>query len=196
MEYGNKRRAILAVSVLILGLLYAFKNMSFFVRALSAIGLLSVFYIIDHYFDMNFKAGHYFIILFIAIIGFLLSPLYFIYPQYDKILHLVNPALFGVIVFYMVSKLKLKLKWKLVFVFFVIAGTVGLLEIGEYLLDYFFNLKLQGVFLRNLQGLQKFDILLGRIDDTMVDMSLGFIGAFSYVCFVGVSSWVKGKKKK
>jgi len=90
--------------------------------------------------------------------------------------------------------LKLKLKWQLFFVFFVVIGSLGIHEIGEYLLDYFFNLKLQGVFLRNLQGLEKYDVLLDRIDDTMIDMSLGIIGTFVYVSSHWV--WKKYIKKK
>lgn len=185
LKYKKKRRIVVGISVLLLALLYAFKNSSFLVRTLSTIGLLVLFYAVDHFFDLDFKDRHYGYIMIIAISGFLLSPFYFIYPQYDKILHFVLPVLFGSIAFHMVDKLPLQRKWKLLFVFFIVIGVVGLHEIGEYFLDVFFDLKLQGVFLRNLQGLEKYDILLDRIDDTMIDMALGVLGAAVYVLFKG-----------
>lgn len=83
----------------------------------------------------------------------------------------------------MIAKLKLKLKWKLTFVFFTVIGFLALFEIGEYLLDIFFDLKLQGVFLQDIQGLQKFDILLDKIEDTMIDLVLGVLGILSYILF-------------
>ena len=91
--------------------------------------------------------------------------------------------MFGSIVFHIISKSKLNLKWNLTFVFFVLMGTLALFEIGEYLLDVFFDLKLQGVFLRDIQGLQKFDILLDKIDDTMIDLVIGLIGSLTYILF-------------
>ncbi|RZD30737.1 hypothetical protein CXT76_01780, partial [Candidatus Parvarchaeota archaeon] len=93
--------------------------------------------------------------------------MYFLYPQYDKFQHLIQPILFSSIIFFMISKLKLELKWKLTFTFFIMVGLLSIFELGEYILDYFFNLKLQGVFLRNLQGLEKYNILMDRNDDTM-----------------------------
>jgi hypothetical protein len=81
----------------------------------------------------------------------------------------------------MISKLKLELKWKLTFTFFIMVGLLSIFELGEYILDYFFNLKLQGVFLRNLQGLEKYNILMDRNDDTMADLGLGIISSLIYV---------------
>lgn len=183
-SYKIKRRVIIGISVVVLALLYAFKNSSLIIRSMSTIGLLVVFYLIDHLFYLRFETRHYFFVSLIAIMGFMLSPLYFIYPSYDKILHLLIPIMFASVVLHMLEKLKLDKKWQLVFVFFVVVGAVGLHEVGEYILDYFFDWKLQGVFLRDIQGLQKYDILLDRIDDTMIDMMLGILGAGIYV--VGV----------
>ena len=182
-RYKNKKRVVLAISIIILGLLYTFKNTSFLIRSLSAIGLMIFFYTFDHFFDVDFKERHYFFIILIAISSFLFSPLYYLYANYDKIQHLILPIMFASIASHMVSKLKLKRKWKLTFVFFIVIGIIGLHEIGEYLLDVFFDLKLQGVFLRDLQGLQKYDILLDRIDDTMIDMALGTLGAGLYTIY-------------
>jgi len=195
-RYRRKRRFIIGISVVILALLYMFKNTSFLIRSLSAVSFLVVFYLVDHFFNLDFKDRHYIFIIFIAVTGFLLSPLYFVYPQYDKIQHLILPILFASIVFHMVWKLKLPLKWKLVFVFFIVIGSLGAFEIGEYWLDYFFDLKLQGVFLRDLQGLEKYDILLDRIDDTMIDMGLGVIGSSIYCFYIWFYGGIRRRLRK
>ncbi len=191
LSYKAKRILIIGISLGILAILYAFKNAAFSLRALSTIGLLIFFYLFDHIFSVRFTLKHYLYMIIIAVTGFLLSPLYFIYPNYDKVLHLIMPLLYSSIVFCMVSKLKLERKWKLTFAFFISIGIIGLFEIGEYLLDIFFDLKLQGVFLRGIQGLEKFDILQDKIDDTMIDMSLGIISSLIYI----LSLVIKGRKK-
>jgi len=157
--------------------------------------MLGTFYLLDHLFNLKFRPKHYIFAIAITFAGILLSPLYFLYTQYDKILHFILPILFGSIVFHMVSKLNIEKKWKLTFVFFIIIGAIGLHEIGEYLLDSFFDLKLQGVFLRNLQGLEKYEILLDRNDDTMIDMSIGLLGAVSYIIFLVLRQNPPLKKK-
>ena len=183
-RYRRKRIFITVVSVLILSALYAFKNSSYLIRSASAIALLVFFYIVDHYYDLDFKRGHYVFILIIAISSFLLSPLYFIYPNYDKIQHLVQPILLSSIFYHFISRLKIEKKWQLTFLFFVMVGLSGLFELGEYFLDYLFDWKLQGVFLRNISGFEKYDILLDRIDDTMIDMALSALGTAIYIGFV------------
>ena len=185
-RYKYKRRAILAFSIVVIFLLYIFKNASFTIRALSAIATLVAFTTVDHLFDVDFRDRHYVFVILIVVSSFLLSPLYYIYPNYDKIQHVILPVLFSSIIFHMVSKLKLEKKWKLVFTFFIVLGFLGIHEIGEYLLDRFFDLKLQGVFLRDLQGLQKYNILMDRIDDTMIDMSLGTIGSSLYAIRIAI----------
>jgi len=191
-HYRNKRRTIIAFSVVVLGLLLAFKNTSYLIRSLSTAGLLIFFYLTDHLFNLQFKKKHYLFITLIAVTAFLFSPLYLIYPQYDKIQHFFLPILFASIVFHMVRRLNIEFKWQMVFVFFVVIGVIGLHEIGEYVLDVFFDLRLQGVFLRDLQGLEKYDLLLDRIDDTMMDMFLGVLGSATYVFS---RTWLRKIKK-
>ena len=84
--------------------------------------------------------------------------------------------MFASIVFFMVNKLNLKFRWNVLFTAFIVIGSLALFEIGEYYLDYLFDLKLQGVFLRDIEGVEKYRILLDRNDDTMLDSSLGVIG--------------------
>ena len=192
--YLLKRRILLSAFILVLGLLFIFRNTSFLIRAISTIFLLLVFYIFDHTFGVNFRLKHYFYIIVIAVTGFLLSPLYYLYPNYDKLLHFIQPILFFSMVYHMVSKLKLKQKWKILFSFFIIVGCIGIFEIGEYSLDYFFDLKYQGVFLRDISGIDKYDLYVDRIDDTMVDMVMGIAGAIYYVIAITLS--YLGKKSK
>lgn len=183
-RYKNKRRVIIAICVVVVGLLYLFKNVSFLMRALSTIGLLISFYLVDHLFEIDFEDRHYVFIVVIAFSSFLLSPLYFVHPQYDKAQHLVQPIMVCSMVYYMIRHLDIKEKWKLLAVFFIVMGFVGMHEIGEYWLDQYFDLKLQGVFLRDFHGLEKYDLLVNRLDDTMIDMSLGTLGAGVYAFVV------------
>ncbi len=54
-------------------------------------------------------------------------------------------------------------------------------EMGEYLLDQLFDFKLQGVYARGISGVAKFNIVLDKNDDTMIDMILGTVGALIFV---------------
>ena len=180
MSYAVKRRIIFIVAAIILLLLYIFRDTSFLIRASSAIGSLVLFYLTDHLFDIRFKQRHYYFMTFIAIAGFLLSPLYVIYPNYDKMLHFVLPLLMCSIAFFMISRLKIKLKWQLAFTFFTAIGVLGIFEIGEFLLDKIFDLKLQGVFSWSLASLEKHKLLLDRNDDTMIDLIIGVISSGIY----------------
>jgi len=179
-RYHVKRWFVLSISIILLLLFYSFRNTSFLVRAISAILLLLAFYAADHIFYLKFKSHHYLYILIIASTGALFSPLYYIYSSYDKVLHFILPIMLSSIFFFMISRLQLESKWKLVFTFFTVLGSLALFEIGEFALDYFFNLKLQGVFLRSIQGLEKYSLILDRNDDTMIDLIFGVLGSFAY----------------
>ena len=180
IEYRKKRTAIIIFTVLLLLAIYLFKDASYALRSISSIAFVVLFYVIGHFFDIRFKRRHYFYIILIAIFSFLLSPLYFLYPNYDKIQHIIQPMFTCSIIFYMISKLHLELKWKIVFTFFIVAAILGLFEIGEFILDSFFNYKLQGVFLRDIHGIEKFRLLMDPLKDTMIDMLFGVLGAGMY----------------
>jgi len=193
MKYKTKRRVTIGIALVILASLYAFKNFSYLIRAFSAVALLLVFYLADHIFDLEFKNRHYIFIFLVALSSFILSPLYYVYANYDKIQHFIQPMFFASIVFHMMKRLKLETKWKLVFTFFVVAGGIGIFEIGEYSLDYFLGWKMQGVYIRDISGVEKLNLLMDRIDDTMVDMVLGMIGSAMYcVCTYFV---IRARKK-
>ncbi|MEK6889170.1 MAG: hypothetical protein AABW80_03630 [Nanoarchaeota archaeon] len=80
----------------------------------------------------------------------------------------------------MVNKLSIKLKWKLTFTFFITLGILGIFEISEYALDSLFDLKLQGVFVRDASGLEKLNIIQEPLDDTITDLVLGILGSALY----------------
>ena len=188
ISYQVRRRIVFGIALAILAFFYLFKNYSIPLRAISAAAFIIFFYAMDHLFDIRFEHRHYFYALFFAFFAFLLSPLYYLYPQYDKLQHIVMPMMFASMTFHMIAPLNLKLQWKLLFVFFMIIGTNGLFELSEYGIDQFTDFKLQGVYLRDETGLQKFVVLQDRIDDTMIDMGLGTLGAVAYVCAVALIS--------
>jgi hypothetical protein len=90
---SNKKRIYFGFAILLLISIYLFKDSWFILRSLTALVFVGFFYLVDHSFDLRFKARHYFFIFFIAIANLLLSPLYYIYPNYDKIQHFVVPIL-------------------------------------------------------------------------------------------------------
>ncbi len=179
-SYHAKRWTTLTLAVIILGMVYFFKDEGFLLRAVSAASFILFFYAVDHWFDIRFKHIHYVFIVLIAIASLLLSPLYFIYPQYDKVQHFIQPILICSIIYHMVSKLKLEFKWRLVFTFFIVIGILSFFEMAEYTLDHAFDLKLQGVYLRDITGLDKFEVIVEPIDDTMVDLFFGVAGTCLY----------------
>lgn len=193
-EYLYKRRVILVLSVLIGLMVYFFRNSSFLLRAATSIEFLILFYLIDHFLEVRFKPRHYVFIILITIFSLLLSPLYFVYPNYDKIQHLAQPILLSSIIFFTVNKLKIELRWKLLFTLFIVIGILGLFEISEYALDNLFDLKLQGVYIRDLQGLQKFNLITEPLDDTIMDLILGVAGGAVYIMIMGLYFKLHGYK--
>ncbi len=191
--YKHKRIIVGIISLIVLVAIYLFKDSaSITLRYSTFIGLIIAFYIIDHLFDIRFKLKHYFFVIIIGTSALFLSPLYFTYNQYDKLQHFILPMLLCSIVFFTINKLKLAIKWKITFTVLSVAGLLGMFEIGEYLLDLLFNLKLQGVYLRDLSGLEKFHLILNPLDDTMADMSFGIIGSSLYAVY----AWIKHSKSQ
>ncbi|MEK6908638.1 MAG: hypothetical protein AABX23_01140 [Nanoarchaeota archaeon] len=189
--YRHKRLIVGIISFLLVIAIYLFKDSSSItLRYSTFIGLVIAFYILDYLFDVRFHFKHYFFIIVIGVSGLMLSHLYFIHPQYDKIQHFILPIMLCSIFFFMVNKLKLALKWKITFTVLSIAGLLGIFEIGEYILDLLFNFRLQGVYLRDLTGLEKFNLLLNPLDDTMVDLSFGILGSSLYALY----AWFKYSK--
>ena len=184
------------IFIIIISLLFGFFSFSSPIgRFITTLGVIGLFYIIDKVSKTDFKVRHYLFISLMAVSSIFFFPFYFEYIIYDKVQHLLLPILYSSIVFYFLSKqkgLKISLGWMLAFTFFIVIGSLGLFEIGEYLGDIVFDLKLQGVFSRNPYDLNTFEVILQRIDDTMIDLSLGAIGSLLYV----ISNAIFYRKKK
>ncbi len=195
MKYKNKRRLIIGLSILLLILFYIFKNTFFLFKVMGIIFGLWVFYFFDHAFNIKFKHIHYIIISIILFCGIILSPFYWVYPNYDKFLHLVMPILASLIVFYVTKKLDIDFKWRILLTLTSVITLLTLLEVGEYLFDLFWDLKTQGVYIRDVSGLEKYDLVLDRNDDTMIDLMLGIGGTLLY-SITHISRYYLDKKYK
>ncbi|MDO8563753.1 MAG: hypothetical protein Q7R87_01980 [Nanoarchaeota archaeon] len=189
--YMHKRRTVIGLSIALLLAIYFFQNASFILRVIATIFSLLFFYFIDHFFDLRYKMHHYLIVIIIALVTLMLSPLYYLYPNYDKIQHFIIPILMSIITYHMVDKLNLELKWKITYTFFITAGILGLFEITEFILDRLFDLKLQGVYIRDLAGFEKFNLLQEPLSDTMNDLILGYIGSIIYA----ITIFIRNRKE-
>jgi hypothetical protein len=181
LKQKTKNKIYLFIGIVLFLILYALKNTSYFMRATGFVFSVLLFYLADFYFKFDFKSHHYLIFILISTAGILLSPLYFICPTYDKILHLIFPILLGILIFYLVNKTCLKFSTKLMVTAAFMISSLAIFEIGEYLLDILFDLKLQGVYLRDVSGINKLNILMDRNDDTMIDLILGALGTLFFV---------------
>jgi len=175
-----KKIVYTAIGIFLFALLYALKNTSYFTRASTFIFSVVMFFIVDYFFALNFKKRHYLIFILISAAGVLLSPLYFISSSYDKILHLSSPFFISILIFFLINKLKTKFSIKLLLTISIVIALLTLFEIGEFTLDKLFDLKLQGVYLRDYSGVEKLNIIMDKNDDTMIDLILGTISALIF----------------
>ena len=178
--YNKKRWLIIGIAITILLALYLLKNSSIFIRIAGFIAGLIIFYLLDTFFKINFKFEHYIYMITILFLGIILSPLYGIYSLYDKVVHFINPILGSCLVFYIINKQKLRFQWKLLITFMFIVSFLTIHEIGEYLIDILWDFKLQGVYLRDISGIEKLNLVLNPHDDTMIDLIFGTIGGLIF----------------
>ena len=186
-HHKMKRMAkiIVTISAILLSLLIFSRDLSQVIRVFGTIGLLFFFYLLDKTTDNDFQLKHYIFIMIIAISGIMLSPIYFIWPNYDKILHFTLPILTASIIFYMMKSHNLKLSWRLAFTLFAVVSTLTMFEIVEYTADQTLGWKFQGVYQYETDKWDKNNVieLLGPLDDTIIDISLGIFGTLLYVLF-------------
>ena len=184
----------MGISLFLFLFLYLFKNLSNIIIVSGFIFGLLIFYMFDHMFEIDFKLSHYYYIIFILAGGMLLYPLYFIYPSFDKLLHFVLPILACFLIFYIINKKDLTLQWKLLITFMFVLSFITIHEIGEYLLDIFWDTKLQGVYMGDGLEFRKLNLIISEIDDTMMDIIFGVMGTLLFV--IGkTASWFFGKNK-
>jgi hypothetical protein len=147
--------------------------------------IIYAFYVFDILFNVCFKSYHYVLIVIIALTGpALLVPFYQIFIYSDKILHYIHPILLSSIVFFVVSKLKIKRLEALFITAFIVLASFAIFEIIEYVADFFFNLGMQGVYLRDVRGvLIQQEAILDPLNDTMTDLILGLLGVLTYLVY-------------
>ena len=191
MGYKNKRTLIIGISLFLLLVFYLFKNLSTSLRIFGFIFGFIIFYLADYMFEIDFKLKHYYYIMIILAFGILFSPLYFLSPVYDKILHFIMPILGCLLIFHIVDKKELNIQWKLWIVFLFIVTALTINEVGEYLIDQLWNLKLQGVYIRDISGAEKLNLIMSKIDDTMIDLIIGMTGALSFIAGKSISYFYK-----
>ncbi len=196
MESKHKRWLLAGVSLLVLLGLYLFQNLATPMRVFGFLFGLFVFYIIDEMFKIEFKLIHYYEIMIILAGGILFSALYGIYPIYDKILHFLLPIIGCFLMFHIVDKQKLTFEWKMWVVFLFIITFLAFHEIGEYLMDLLWDMKLQGVYIRDIGNSVKLNLAMSKIDDTMIDLILGALGSFIFIIGKTIQHLVKPFKKK
>ena len=182
-NYIYERRVWTALVIISLICIYLFRNSGWGLRIAGAVEVIALFALGDRIFQMGFKKRHYVFYILLIIGTFIASPLYFIYPNYDKIWHVIGPIFVCSIVFFMIRKLDLQMKWKVTFAFFVTFAILGIFELSEYTIDSLFNFNLQGVYLRDAYGFEKFTLITEKNDDTMIDMFLGLIGTALYCAY-------------
>lgn len=185
--YRYKRLILGIISILLVVAIYLFKDStSITLRYSTFLGVIIFSYVIDHLFDVRLDLKHYIFILIIGVATLMMSPLYFVHPTYDKIQHFFIPILLCSIMFFMVNKLKLAMKWKITFTILSVVAFLGIFEILEYVLDSFFNWKLQGVYIRDITGLDKFNLIQDPLTDTILDLSLGILGSSAYAVYASI----------
>ncbi|MFH1592776.1 MAG: hypothetical protein ABIB47_05410 [Candidatus Woesearchaeota archaeon] len=182
MLFKNKRRVVIVLVSIFLLLLYFSRNLFIAIPFLIAVVALLLFGYIDRSFKLNFPDGFYVFIFIIFILGTIIGgstpfALYYRIILFDKILHFISPIMGSAIVFYILDRLGISLKWKLLMTVGLVFGILGLFEIGEYLSDVFFGTLHQGVYLMDFAELVKYEVISEPIDDTMWDLILGLFGS-------------------
>ncbi len=151
--------------------------------AYGGIILIYGFFAFDKTFKIGFKKLHYIFIILIAVTGpGLLIPLMKVFPYFDKLFHFLHPILFSSIVFFIVSKLKIKKIYVLFLVFFIVVASFAIFEVIEYSVGLFSDYKVQGSFVRDSSGVPG-EVYMSPFDDTMIDLILDIAGAFVYLLF-------------
>jgi len=193
----HKARIIyIIIGIVIFGLLYALKNVGYSLRLATFLFSIFLFYAIDLWLNLDFKIRHYGIFTVVAVTGIIFSPFYFTFPNYDKVLHLAAPVFLSTLIFFLLDKVKIKYSTKILLTFAVMVAVLSVFEMGEYVLDQLFNFKLQGVYLRDMSGVAKLNIIVDKNDDTMIDMLFGTSGALLFVLLRTIIFYEKKLNRK
>ena len=197
MLFKNKRRVIIALTVVLMILLYVTRALSILIPFTITVISLLLFHYIDKSFKFNFPERFYIYVFIIFILGTVIGVgdppfgLYYRIQYFDKILHFVSPFLMTSIMFFMLDRLGIAMKWKSLMAVGLEFGILGLFEIGEYLSDKLFGTLWQGVYIWDFVLKIKGDTLLHAIDDTMQDLIFGLLGSGLYTGFINLFKYFK-----
>jgi hypothetical protein len=180
MEYREKRRLIFAISLLILSILYFFSRYTAVFLVFGSMLSLILFYLADNLMKWEFELKHYIIFIIIVVAGFIFMPFYFANSSVDKYQHFFFPLMTCFLIYHILDKTNLSKRQKIGFTLTILITTITIFEIFEYLADIFWNAKLQGVYSGSWME-QKFELIMPRIDDTMVDIMLGIAGGITFI---------------
>ncbi|MDP3966028.1 MAG: hypothetical protein Q8Q04_00680 [archaeon] len=130
------------------------------------------------YYKLKVPVGIYFGILILFLInlfGELFIGLFYIIPQFDKIIHILSP-LIGCTLFYFLFEKKIKNKKMLILFSVILLISWGALwEIVEYFSDKYFHTLLVGVHLAGIENFKPIQIM-EPLEDTIYDMFYSLIG--------------------
>jgi len=187
MLFKNRRRVIIVLVSIFIVLLYFSRNLFIAIPFVITIVALLLFGYIDRSFKLNFPDSFYIYIFFIFILGTIIGPgappfgYYNRLLVYDKLLHFISPILMSAVVFYILNRLEITLKWKFLMTVGLLFGVLGLFEIGEYISDVLFGTLLQGVYVLDIAEAVNYQVVLEPIHDTMQDLILGLLGSIVFV---------------
>ena len=158
--------------------------------------ILSIFI----YYKLKIPIWLYFSILaiFLAhLFGELFLRLFYIFPIFDKLIHLLSPLIICTFFYFIFEK---KISNKKILILFSVALSLSLelaWEIIEHFFDQYFNTFLQGVHLLSVETYETGPIeVMSRLDDTIWDMFFNLIGSISFAVGALFALRKKDKKKK
>lgn len=153
----------------------------YLVRIIGFLISIFLFWLADYLLNFGFEYYHYLMFILICAAGILLSPLYYAFKYYDKVLHFLSPFLFCFLIFFIVDNLDEGMSVKLFLTFAVTVSFIIIVETGEYVIDKLFGWELQGVYIRNRSGTVKLDMIQSKIDDAMQDLIFGIAGCLFFI---------------
>ena len=180
MDYKQKARLIFGIILIFLAFFYFLSRYNVLFLVAGSIFSVIIFYLADYFMGWEFNIWHYLAFFIMVIQGVLLMPLYFMGTSIDKYQHFIFPILTCFLIYHIIRKMDLSRNDKLWITLTILISTITLFEIYEYLADYFWNVKFQGVYAGSWVE-QRFELIMPRIDDTMVDLMIGIAGGITFV---------------
>jgi len=99
--------------------------------------------------------------------------------------------------YYLISKIQgITLPVRLFLTISIVVALISFWELFEFFLDKFYDLKMQGVWVRDVTGMGKINMVMDRNDDTMIDMLMGAIGSVVFAAGQTAAHFFKKIKNK